>query len=31
MAGGVAELPVGHDEMSFGFALDSVDDVGGAE
>jgi len=31
VAGGVAELAVGHDEMSFGFALDSVDDVGGAE
>jgi hypothetical protein len=31
VAGGVAELAVGHDEMGFGFALDGVDDVGGAE
>ena len=31
VAGGVAELAVDHDEMSFGFALDGVDDVGGAE
>jgi hypothetical protein len=31
MAGGVAELAVGHDEMGFGFALDGVDDLGGAE
>jgi len=30
VAGGVAELAIGHYEMSFGFALDSVDDVGGA-
>jgi hypothetical protein len=31
MAGGVAELAVGHGEMGFRFALDGVDDVGGAE
>jgi len=31
VARGVAELAVGHDEMGFGFALDGVDDVGGAE
>jgi hypothetical protein len=31
VAGGIAELAVGHDEMGFGFALDSVDDIGGAE
>jgi hypothetical protein len=31
VAGGVAELAVGHDEMGFGFTLDGVDDVGGAE
>ena len=31
VAGGVAELAVGHDEMGFGFALDGVDNVGGAE
>jgi len=30
-AAGVAELAVGHDEVDFGFALDGVDDVGGAE
>jgi hypothetical protein len=31
VAGGVAELAVGHDEMGFRFALDGVNDVGGAE
>jgi len=31
VAGGVAELAVGHDEMGFGFALDGVDNIGGAE
>src|SRR6266446_1975004 len=31
VAGGVAELAVGHDEVDFGFALDGVDDVGGTE
>src|SRR6266850_2210481 len=31
VAGGVAELAIGHDEVDFGFALDGVDDVGGAE
>ena len=31
VAGGVAELAVGHYQMDFGFVLDGVDDVGGAE
>jgi hypothetical protein len=31
VAGRVTELAVGHDEMGFGFALDGVDDVSGAE
>jgi len=31
VAGGVAELAVGHNEMGFGPALDGVDDVGRAE
>ena len=31
VAGGVADLAVGHDDAGFGFALDGVDDVGGAE
>ncbi|PYT51431.1 MAG: hypothetical protein DMG44_02940 [Acidobacteria bacterium] len=31
VAGRVAELAVGHYQADFGFALDGVDDVGGAE
>ena len=31
VAGGVAKLAVGHDQMGFEFALDGVDNVGGAE
>jgi len=31
VAGGVADLAVSHDDAGFGFALDGVDDVGGAE
>src|ERR1700693_668061 len=28
---GIATLSIGHDEMSFGFALNVINDVGGAE
>jgi len=31
VAGGVAELAVGHHQVDFGFALDGIDDVGGTE
>jgi len=31
VAGGVPELAVGHDQVDFGFVLDGVDNVGGAE
>jgi len=31
VAGGVAELAVGHHDAGLGFALDGVDDVGGTE
>src|SRR5258708_20915301 len=31
VAGGVADLAIGHDEMDFGFVLDGVNHIGGAE